>query len=266
MVSSNITRYFTILEILSECRQGLSLGEVASRANIPKSAAHRMLNALCDTAFVTQLPSRDYRLTLRLPGLGITFLMNTQILEECQFLLDRLAEEVGELVRLSVVNQDKLVWIAKAQGARSRLVVDPVVGHDVVLHATATGKVWLASLTTEQALRNVLRDGFGTPEKHGPNVIQTVEALQADLAETRKRGYGLALEEADPGIVAIAVGIHSVKCKETVVATLSIAGPHSRLSAEKLIDYLPKLKATADQLRGIDALMSFADATVSEKA
>ncbi len=263
MASNSIKRCFTIFEILSEYRDGLSLGEIAARADIPKSATHRMLNALCETAFVTQLPSRDYRLTLRLPGLGLTFLSNTKIVEECQFVLDRLAADVGELVRLSMVSKDTLIWVAKAQGARSRLVVDPVSGHDVVLHATATGKIWLASLTTEQALRHVLRDGFGTPEKHGPAVIQTIEALQAELAATRERGYGLAIEEADPGIVAIAVGVHSAKCRDTVVATLSIAGPHSRLPKEKLEEYLPRLREAAEQLRGVDALMSFADAAVS---
>lgn len=262
MPSTGLERSLTILEILSEHRLGLSLGDIADRAEIPKSAAHRMLNSLCGTGYVTQLPSRDYRLTLKMPALGFRFLSNTKILDECQFVLDRLAQEVGELVRMSMVNNDSLVWIAKAQGARSSLVIDPVMGREVALHATATGKVWLASLSTESALRHVLRDGFGTAQAHGPNVIQTIEALQVELAETRKRGYGLALEEADPGIVAIAVGLHSAKSPDTVVATLSIAGPASRLSRDKLIALLPKLRAAAEQLRGIDVLLEFTDATL----
>ncbi|MBB4304579.1 DNA-binding IclR family transcriptional regulator [Rhodobium orientis] len=262
MSSSSLERCFTILEILADHRLGLSLGETASRAQIPKSAAHRLLNSLCSTGYVVQLPSRDYRLTLKMPVLGFRFLSNTGILDECQHVLDRLAGEIGDLVRLSMVNDDTLVWVAKAQGAKSSLVIDPVMGHEVALHATATGKVWLASLSTEQALRYVLRDGFGTPQQHGPNVIQTIENLQAELAKTKERGYGLALEEADPGIVAIAVGIPSAKSDDTIVATVSIAGPTSRLSEEVLVRHLPKLRAAADQLRGIDVLMEFADAAL----
>lgn len=262
MADSSIERWFRILEGLSDFRLGLSLGDISSKADIPKSATHRMLNLMCRTGYVTQLPSRDYRLTLKLPGLGLHFLSNTKILNECQYVLDQLAGEVGELVRLSMVNKDSLVWIAKAQGAKRSLVIDPVMGKEVALHATATGKIWLASLSTENALRIVLRDGFGTPEVHGPNVIQTVEALQAELAITKERGYGLALEEADPGIVAIAVAIPSNKVADTAIATLSIAGPSSRLSKEKLVGLLPQLQGAAEQLRGIDVFTEFTDAAL----
>ena len=60
-----------------------------------------------------------------------------------------LTPEVEELVRMTVVDHDRLVWVAKAQGARGSLVVDPVMGRDVALHATANGKIWLASLSSE---------------------------------------------------------------------------------------------------------------------
>jgi IclR family transcriptional regulator, acetate operon repressor len=261
MSSAVIERCFAILEILFENRLGLALGDIAFKADLPKSATHRVLNTLCGAGYVTQMPTRDYRLTLKLPGLGYQFLSNAKILDECQFVIDHLASEVGELVRLSLVDRDTLVWISKAQGARSGLVVDPVTGHQVALHATATGKVWLASLSTENALRYVLRDGFGTPEHHGPNVIQTIEALQEDLKETRERGYGLAIEEADPGVHAIAVGVPGSASSELIVATLSIAGPSSRLPRDTLIGFLPELRKSADQLRGIDVFMERPAAT-----
>jgi DNA-binding IclR family transcriptional regulator len=139
-------------------------------------------------------------------------------------------------------------------------MIDPVMGQKVALHATATGKVWLASLTTETALRYVLRDGFGTPEDHGPFVVQTIEDLQAELIATRKRGYGLAIEEADPGIAAIAIGIPASGSGAGIVGTVSIAGPHSRLQKEKLIGMLPSLQEAVRRLHGIEVLMEFVEA------
>jgi IclR family transcriptional regulator, acetate operon repressor len=259
MPSTNINRCFQILEILCDHGKGMSLGDIAYATDIPKSATHRMLSSLCDAGYVAQLPSKGYRLTLSLPALGMRFLSNTDLLNECQLVLNEFAAEIGELVRMCLVDNGNLIWIAKAQGARSGLLVDPVAGHKVALHATATGKVWLASLSTEEALRHVLRDGFGTTDDHGPAVIQTVEALQEDLKLTDERGYGLAIEEADPGIVAIAVGLRSSSENGEHVGTLSIAGPHSRLSEEQLVSLLPKLKVVAARLRGIDALRKFTD-------
>lgn len=259
MPSMNIDRCFQVLEILCDSGQGLSLGDIAQKADIPKSATHRMLTSLCSVGYVTQLGSKNYRLSLSLPSLGLRFLSTTHIMDECQQVLDDLAVEVGELVRMCLVSNSNLVWIAKAQGAKNSLMIDPVMGQKVALHATATGKVWLASLTTETALRYVLRDGFGTCEDHGPLVVQTIEKLQAELIATDKRGYGLAIEEADPGIAAIAIGIPGSSPKADIVGTVSIAGPHSRLQKEKLIDMLPKLQEAVRRLNGIDVLMRFVD-------
>lgn len=43
-------------------------------------------------------------------------------------MLDRLAEKTGELVRLSIVDEDRLTWVAKSQGPRQAgLRYDPIV-------------------------------------------------------------------------------------------------------------------------------------------
>ena len=254
MSSSIIDRCFAIVETLAESREGLSLGTIADRTGMPKSAVHRMLAALAATGYAVQLPNRDYKLTLKLPGLGLRYLSNTDLLKQCQPVLDALALEVGELVRLALVEAETLVWIGKAQGALTGLLVDPVMGHQVVLHATATGKVWLASLSNEEALRIVFQHGFASAGMHGPNVKSTVEDLQADLSETRSRGYGLVQEEAEPGISAIAVPVHGGDAGETVVATISVAGPSARLTEARLLECLPQLRRAASQLTGLDAL------------
>ena len=54
----------------------------------------------------------------------------------------------GELVRLSYVEDGRLIWIAKAQGSKSNLRYDPITGHDVPLHVTAMGKAWLDDWAT----------------------------------------------------------------------------------------------------------------------
>ncbi len=256
--TSILERCLAILEILAEAPEGLPLGEISAQTGMPKSATHRMLSALAESGYVRQSDSRDYRLTMKLATLGFRHLGQTGLIEHCQKVLDVLADEVEELVRMTIVDGDRLVWVAKAQGARGSLVMDPVMGHDVVLHATATGKVWLASLSTEQALKVVLRDGFGTPQEHGPNVIQSVEALLEELKETRERRYGLAWEEADPGIGAVAVGIPATPDEDSpLIGTVSVAGPVFRLSREQLIDFVPRLEAASRELCELGSLLRF---------
>lgn len=256
--TSILERCLAILELMTEAPEGIALGEVSKRAGLPKSATHRMLAALMDSGFVCQNESRDYRLTMKMVTLGFRFLGETGLIQHCQRALDALAGEVEELVRMTVVDEDRLVWVAKAQGARGSLLVDPVMGRDVALHATATGKVWLASLPADRALKVVLRDGFGTPQDHGPNVIQSVEVLLESLEKTRERGYGLAWEEAEPGIGAVAVGIPATPDAESpLIGTVSVAGPAFRLTEERLIEFVPQLQAASRDLCELGSLLRF---------
>ena len=48
--------------------------------------------------------------------MGLSFLSNTGIVDIAQPLLDRLAQASGELVRLSVVDGERLTWVARAAG------------------------------------------------------------------------------------------------------------------------------------------------------
>ena len=116
----------------------------------------------------------------------------------------RLAQATGELVRMALIDGDKLTWVAKAQGARSGLRYDPDMGREVILHATATGKAWLATFDENEALALVKARDFPKASRAGPNVVRTEAALRQQLRETRQRGYGLALEEAEAGTAAIA--------------------------------------------------------------
>ena len=71
------------------------------------------------------------------------------------------------------------------------------MGREVVLHATATGKAWLATLPEDEALRLVVARGFPVPRHADPGtfgkgVVRTIDELRAHLRETRRRGYALA--------------------------------------------------------------------------
>ncbi|MDX6752086.1 IclR family transcriptional regulator [Geminicoccaceae bacterium 1502E] len=249
-----VDRCLELLALLAGHPRGLPLSDIAERMDLPKSAAHRLLHTLIEQGFAMQGPGRAYRLTMRLVQLGFSFLAGSRLLELAQPILDRLAEEAGELVRLTVVEGERIHWIGKAQGARGSLLLDPVMGAGVQLHATATGKVWLASLPVETALRVVLEKGFGSPAEHGPNVITSAELLLAELAMTRQRGYGIAFEEAEPGVAAVAVALRP-QPGGPVAGTVSVAGPVARMPRERLDALVGPLRAAAAELEAIWPLL-----------
>lgn len=243
-------RCLSIIQLLAGQAGEMPLGEIAERLDLPKSGAHRLLATLVDLGWVEKDPQTSfYRLTMRLAILGQQFYVATGIPDLCQPLLDRLARESREFVRMAVVDSETLVWVAHAQGARGGLMYQPSLATNIVpLHATASGKAWLATLETDRAVELALRHGgIGAEGAYGPNAVRTIGALMKELEETRRRGYGLANSEAEPGVTAIAVVIRSGR-DGPVVGTVSVAGPDVRMSEQRVRDLVPALDATAAEL------------------
>lgn len=243
-------RCLSIIELLADGARQLPLGEIAERLELPKSGAHRMLATLVDQGWAEQ--DRDtafYRLTMRLAVLGQRFYFASGVPDICQPILDRFARDCREFARLAVVDGNALVWIAHAQGATGGLVYQPAeTTGPVPLYATATGKAWLATLAIAEAARHVARNGgFADADRYGPNVIRSMDALQKELRTTARRGYGVAVNEAEPGVTAIAAAIRSAP-DDAAVGTVSIAGPTARMADSRMRELAPLVTQCAIEL------------------
>jgi IclR family transcriptional regulator, acetate operon repressor len=258
MSTNAIDRCVSLIEALVEESAGLSLVDLAARLEMPNSAVHRTLATLALRGYVRQDPATQaYALTLQLSTLGFRLLDARHLPDAGQLVLQRLAEETGEYCRLAVVDGGGLTWIARAQGSTQGLRYDPPMGREVVLHATATGKAWLATLPEEEALRIVFARGFPTPRNgdqkmFGKGVVRTVDALRAHLKETRRRGYGLAIEEGEPGTVAMAASFRANEsAKAPIAGTISVAGPLIRLGPARREQISPLLAVAAHDLAAL---------------
>jgi len=246
-------RCLGIIELLADGAREMPLGEIAQRLTLPKSGAHRMLATLVDLGWAEQdTDTGFYRLTMRLAVLGQAFYVASGVPDICQPLLDRLARECREFARLAVVDGNALVWIAQAQGASGGLVYQPAeMTGTVPLFATATGKVWLSTMRPDDAIKIVMKNGgFDRAAKYGPNVLRTIEALLKDLRATAKRGYGLAVNEAEPGVSALAAVIRSGE-DGVAVGTVSIAGPSARVTEARLREMAPLVVQCAAELSNV---------------
>jgi IclR family transcriptional regulator, acetate operon repressor len=245
-----IDRCLSLIETLADVPVGLSLGELADRLALPKSAAHRLLQTLASRGYVDQDGvTQNYALSLKMATLGFRFLDARLVPDVAQDALERLASDTGEYCRLSVVDGAGLVWIARAQGATQGLRYDPPMGREVVLHATATGKAWLATLPEEEALRLVCARGFDTPPGFGPRVVKTVDELRRHLDAARSRGYATAIEEGEPGTVAIAAAFRaSERPGAPVAGAVSVAGPQVRIGEARIDAIAPLLLATTREI------------------
>jgi IclR family acetate operon transcriptional repressor len=242
-----LERTLAVLEKLAAQAEAMPLAVIADELDIPKSACHRLLSELVRHGYVRQVRQHgDYVLTTKLIGLGLSFLANTGIVDIAQTMLDRLAELSGELVRLAIVDEDSLTWVAKAQGARKGLRYDPDMGMNAKLSCSATGHAWMLTMSDERALKLISQQGFGSAKDFGPNAPTTVKQILDILHAGRDRGYAAINEVFAPGMTAMAAPVQ--KRGYPAIGVISIAGPLVRLDEKRMHALGPALLAAASEL------------------
>lgn len=247
-MSNALDRGLRALELLAGHSEGLPLQDIAGALDVAPSATHRMLASLVEMGYVRQDPRHGhYILALKLISLALKHLSDIDLVDLARPMLDRLANESGELVRLGLVDGESLIWVSKAQGTRSGLRYDPDAGAEAKLSCTASGLAWLGTMTNEQALERVYRQGLPKPGQYGPQAPTTIDELLARLQQTRSQGYALVTETFEAGAAALAMPIMQAG-QQTPAGVISIAGPSVRLTPERMQQLVPALMQTARQL------------------
>jgi len=115
------------------------------------------------------------------------------------------------------------------------------VGLSVPLHCSALGKVLLAYEAAELPPGRLARRTSRT--------LTSREALTADLAEVRRRGYAVTSEELEPGLAAVAAPVF--RDGAAVVAALSVSGPSTRLTPARMAEVAARCVAEASALSAV---------------
>ncbi|MER9020060.1 IclR family transcriptional regulator [Mesorhizobium sp. M0195] len=256
VVNSLIADCFAILELLATEAKSMRQSDIADQLQLQRSGAHRILTTLVGLGWVEQDKEDFYRLSLKLPAIGYRFMQAASLPDVFQPVLDKVARESRELVCLAALASDNLTTIAHAQGAQGTLICRSRTLPVLPLHVSASGKAWLATISREAALERALESGLGKPGNYGPRQIKTVDEFMSEFDRTALRGYGIALEEAEEAIGAVAATIATASGQ--AVGVLAIVAPAFRLNEKRLAELGEQAKAGAAELALLWPLRSVA--------
>jgi DNA-binding IclR family transcriptional regulator len=77
-----------------------------------------------------------------------------------------------------------------------------------------------------------------------------MEALARELRSTARRGYGLALSEAEFGVTAVAAAVRAGE-RMPALGTVSIAGPSARVTEKRAHELSPLVLRAARELANL---------------
>lgn len=237
-ISNTVSRSFSILELLSTIPAGLGVSDISETLSLPKSTVHRLLGDLQQLGYIVfDDILKIYRLSFKLAQLGFKSLSSHSVYEAAQPMLNEIASLSGELVRLSFVQNQRLIFLAKAQGRSAGLRVDADMGNEAYLGYSASGMAWLSTLEKGDAwdLIHQQLDSFPDKELFSQQFILDKAAFFAYLSQVKKEGYSVLTDTMGIGTTAIAAPFFKNEYqKNTAIGVISIAGPTIRFTQEKI--------------------------------
>ncbi|MBC3762974.1 IclR family transcriptional regulator [Quadrisphaera oryzae] len=234
----SVDRAVSLLQALA-ARGPSGLTDLAAGVAIHKATAFRLLATLEARGLVQQDGDRGrYRLGPSAGQLAAGAAGAQDVTALCRPLCAQLAEEAGDTVNLVVSDGVQITTVDQAAGSAIVASTD-YVGRRGPLHATAAGKVFLAEWP-EQHLADLCRAGL---ERFTEHTLVDRAALGEDLRKVRERGWAVAQEEHEAGLVVVGAPVRGAD--GAVVAAMTVGGPTYRMTPESLPGTAARVVAAA---------------------
>jgi DNA-binding IclR family transcriptional regulator len=239
----SVDRVTAVLMCFTDGEPELGVTDIAQRLELPKSAVHRVLEALTRSGMTTREHERGkYRLGPRATELSLAALGTVDVRSLALPVMEELRDASGETVTLSFVIGNQRVYVAQVESRQDvRMTVG--VGRRAPLYAGASGRAILMTFG-EVELDHYLSSVELTPLTD--RTLHDRATLEEVLTADRLRGYTDSSGERDPYAAAVAAPI--VGRNSRAFACFSVCGPRARLDGAARDHCGPLAVAAADRV------------------
>ena len=236
-------RLLMILEEVAKVGVPVTPTDVKDDVGLPKPTIHRLFSTLEAAGFLQrELDGRSYTAGRRLRRLSANVLSSLRVRTARLAVMHKLADTIGETCNLAVPERDSMIYLDRVE-TKWPLRIQLPIGSKVPFHCTASGKIYLSTLSDSHLHRYL---NAAKLKALTPNTITDRAMLRRAILETRGLGYGTDNQEFVDGMVAIAVPIQDDQ--ERLISTLAFHAPVQRLTLETARDHVSTLRAAAQEL------------------
>lgn len=184
-VDSTLSKGLQVLEALARSKSGKGVTELSRELELTKSNTFRLLRTLTALGYVRHSESKSYSATMKVWQVGLSVIENLDLPKIAAPQMRMLSRETGETIYLAVPDLFSVIYIDKIESTKPIRSWNPV-GGSAPIHCVGTGKALLAA--DYDRLRDQMR---GRLTKFTDRTITSIKRLDADVAETWKRGYAV---------------------------------------------------------------------------
>lgn len=224
----SLRRGLGVLECFSNTCPELRLVDICLKTGLAPSTAHRVVTALVNAGYLQKSePSKAYAIGLRAYTIGTIYLSYAHsLIEATRPVLDLLGALTQERVALHVLDHQYCVLIASRECPHPVRFTEPI-GSRTLAHCSATGKALLSGLDLPQLLEVCPDERL---ERVTEATITDRVQLLGELQRIRATGVAFNSGENFPDMRGVAAPVRNGN--GVVVASISVAGPSSRIDVE----------------------------------
>lgn len=232
LLNNSIMKAITILNCFSYDKPRLRLKDISAMADINQPTTYRLLNTLKECSLIEQHEG-NYSLGrgfLKYEGIVLN---SMEIRRICLSYIEELSNNLKINVNLAVLDDNEVIYVARAETPYCAYGYFHL-GMRRPINCTALGKVLICK--SPEVVSEVFKRGV---RRYTLNTITDEGKYLEEIEQVRLQGYGVDFEEWSNGINCIAVPI--CDSAGNIIAGISISGPTSIYSREKILEYVPLL-------------------------
>lgn len=222
MIVRQAANVLDLLEYFAQVKKPSNLAEISLALDWPRSSTFNLLTTLAQRGFLYEpKPRGGYYPTPRWSALLQEISAAGLLPESLCLTVDEIAESTGETVAIAAPSGTSAVFLHVVESA-SAVRFAAQVGHQVPLHATASGRALLEQFTTSE-LQVVLRKS--SFEKYTRQSLTTAAQVETEIRRAITRGWHENVEGHASDLIGIAL---PVRLDERRLSIL-VGGPSSRM-------------------------------------
>ena len=238
----SLDRALDVLDELSAAK-GLTLTELADALQQSPATLYRILTTFEARGFVeTDQVSQTWHVGAAAFRIGSSFLRRSSVLERSLPEMHKLMTATGETANLGIERSGQVLFISQVETSEAIRAFFPP-GTISPMYASGIGKALLSCFDAVKLGRYFRQNELNS---FTPRSIIDEAQLKRDLDETQQRGWAFDNEEKTTGMRCVASPIFDMQ--NNAVAGISISGPTSRMTDDRIAEFGEAVREAADRI------------------
>lgn len=237
-----LDRAFDIVEVLSQARKPMSLGDISKQTEMSKSTVHRLLQAMHARHYVEKDKNSYYSIGLKFIELVSYHINGLELHTEAKPYLSVLRSELDLTVHLGILEAEEVIYVEKMDLYPSTMLYSQI-GYRTPAYCSSMGKCLLSCLSGEELKEALSGCHF---KQFTPHTITNMYDLKQHLKKVRQQGW--AMDDQEYMLGHRCVGAPIFDYRGDSIASVCVSGSITQISDERLSMIVELVKKTALQI------------------